>query len=119
MASPFAFRLALGNSSQHWFFKCLRHWLEVERDPFCVQILKSRQLEGFLPNCPVSLDVVDYKPSGNDLEAELVTAGFPCQAESFVRPIILQRCIPALLVLRRESPQLVFKVVSPTRGQDS
>ena len=53
---------------------------KVESDSFCVAVLKSRQQEGCLPTCPISSDVVSYKPSGGDLAAQLVTAGFPCQA---------------------------------------
>ena len=54
--------------------------LEVERDQYCVDVLLSRQRDGYLPACPVSRDVVTYIPSGGDLEAELLLAGFPCQA---------------------------------------
>ena len=53
---------------------------KVESSSFCVAVLKSRQQEGCLPSCPISSDVVSYKPSGEDLCAEVVTAGFPCQA---------------------------------------
>ena len=54
--------------------------LQVERDEYCVQVLKARQSEGVLTNCEISKDVTTYKPSGHDLSASVVTAGFPCQA---------------------------------------
>ena len=54
--------------------------LQVEQDDFCVSILQARQQDGCLHACPISRDVQTYNPSGGDLAAELVTAGFPCQA---------------------------------------
>lgn len=52
----------------------------MERDPFCVSVLRARQTDGVLPQCPISEDVVAYRPQGDDLAADLVVAGFPCQA---------------------------------------
>lgn len=53
---------------------------KVERDEFCVSVLKSRQADGLLEQCPISNDVLTYQPQGDDLAAEVLTAGFPCQA---------------------------------------
>ena len=57
---------------------CVR--AKVERDEFCVSVLKSRQADGLLEQCPISNDVLTYQPQGDDLAAEVLTAGFPCQA---------------------------------------
>ncbi len=54
---------------------------------FCVSVLRARQQDGFLPTCPISRDVKTYVPSGEDLSAELVTGGFPCQAWYFCRAL--------------------------------
>ena len=53
---------------------------EVERSQFCQSVLRARQQEGSLPKCRISDDVCVYQPHGPALEAEIVTAGFPCQA---------------------------------------
>ena len=53
---------------------------EVERSQFCQSVLRARQQEGSLPKCEISDDVCAYQPAGPALEAEIVTAGFPCQA---------------------------------------
>ena len=47
-----------------------------------MSVLRARQKEGFLPECGIANDVRGYKPSGAALEAEVLTGGFPCQANS-------------------------------------
>lgn len=47
---------------------------------YCQKVLRARQKEGNLPSCPISDDVTSYTPAGADMEATVVTAGFPCQA---------------------------------------
>lgn len=56
---------------------------EVERDEFCVSVLKARMADNALPTCKICDDVTSYRPVGPALDAEVVTAGFPCQASHF------------------------------------
>lgn len=53
---------------------------EVERDPFCQTILRTRMMEGALEQAPIHGDIRSFRPSGPALAAETMTAGFPCQA---------------------------------------
>ena len=55
---------------------------QVEMDPFCVRVLKARMADGVLPTCGISNDVLSFDPaiSTESARAQVVTAGFPCQA---------------------------------------
>ena len=52
----------------------------MERDDFCQRILKARMSDHCLPKAPIHGDVRTYKPEGEAKYADLVSAGFPCQA---------------------------------------
>lgn len=75
---------------------------KVENDPFCTTVLQSRQKDGCIDTCPISEDVTVYHPEGSDLDAELVTAGFPCQATRicFDESMVLQTCFHVLCMFR-------------------
>lgn len=49
----------------------------VERDDYCRRVLRARIAEGALDDAPIYEDVYDYR--GATGEAEVITAGFPCQ----------------------------------------
>eukprot|EP00434_Breviolum_minutum_P002118 symbB.v1.2.001870.t1/scaffold79.1/size344139/1 len=51
----------------------------VECDEYCIRVLKARQTEGVLSDAPIWTDVTTYEPTGSDLAATVVAAGFPCQ----------------------------------------
>lgn len=53
--------------------------LQVECDEYCIRVLKARQTEGVLSDAPIWTDVTTYEPTGSDLAATVVAAGFPCQ----------------------------------------
>ena len=53
---------------------------EVEWNTFCQRILRSRMQDGCLKQAPVYSDVRKYVPQGLEAGAEVLTAGFPCQA---------------------------------------
>lgn len=54
---------------------------KVECDEFAVSVLQARQKDGLIPECGITHDVVSYKPDSAALDADLLSAGFPCQAE--------------------------------------
>lgn len=56
---------------------------KVEMDPYCRSVLLARQRDQCLPLCSISEDVREYSPKWAHQEAELVAAGFPCQASCF------------------------------------
>ncbi|RYF04891.1 MAG: DNA cytosine methyltransferase, partial [Deltaproteobacteria bacterium] len=53
-----------------------RPLLYCDIDPACRQVLEGRMRRGQLHRAPVGEDVVHLKP---EAQAQLVTAGFPCQ----------------------------------------
>lgn len=64
----------------------------MECDEYCIRVLKARQTEGVLSDAPIWTDVTTYEPTGSDLAATVVAAGFPCQVG--IRSISLSRyCI--------------------------
>ena len=88
----------------------------VEQDPYCIEVLKQRQRDGLLEQCPIWDDVrtFDGRPWRGLLHHGVVSAGFPCQPFSLASDQqageseknmwpdtarILGQCLPAHIVL--------------------
>ena len=56
---------------------------KVEMDAYCRSVLVARQRDQCLPPCTISEDVREYVPDKSHKTAEVVAAGFPCQASAF------------------------------------
>ena len=51
---------------------------EVENNPWCQRVLRSRMQDGLLPKVPIVDDINSFEPDDED-ESEGFLAGFPCQ----------------------------------------
>ena len=58
---------------------CYSQALEVECEEYPIKVLEARMQDGCLPTCDIVKDIVGFSPTGAALQAEALTAGFPCQ----------------------------------------
>ena len=55
----------------------------MEKDAFCQEIIRSRIKDGLAEEAPLFSDITSFVPSGDLLEVEGLTLGFPCQVHVF------------------------------------
>ena len=60
----------------------------MEYNAFCQEVLKARMADGALDKAAVHGDVCSYEVDGEALRAEILLAGWPCQA---CRPFCLKK----------------------------
>lgn len=63
----------------------------VEREPFCIEVLKARIKDGFLDDAPIWDNIKTFNGRPWTGKVDILTAGFPCQPFSLAGKKLAQR----------------------------
>ena len=83
----------------------------VEREPYCIEVLKARIDDGSFPDAPIWDDVFTFDGGPWRGRVDLITAGFPCQPFSTAsrgRRVAIDMWPDTMRIIREVSPSWVF-----------